>query len=350
LGKDATVSLRLPTAVSLWLCSSLTACKGEPAVEAGTLVWLDTIYVEENSSVVNVTPRIAPDPLSGGFLVADQRESQVRVYGRSGRLISYLGRLGQGPGEFEMVTSLRRLNDGSLIAAEWNGRLTKFSAAGDSTVTISTGLIRLEDMEVLDDSLIALTGFDRSLPTDQIDSRIHIFDLRRGRFVARFFRPEPLFQKSQIAITAGWTKIALKEDTLAAVFSLVDSVYLYSADGRRIDQIGFGGDWFRHAREEPSSGVTRDPKRRAEWLSTLDFVGDVQFLPNGDFGVVVQRVEPGTALNYTYELLRIDRNGRNVVRVADVPRVLLLMPNTDTIVTMDPDLEVPNRWLVGRWP
>lgn len=346
-GRSATT-----TATSIALtCASLVACSpSEPRDGSQLLTWIDTIDVEENSSVVNVTPRIAPDPETGGFLVADQRESQVRVYNRRGRLISHFGSLGQGPGEFQMVTALRRLRDGTLIAAEWNGRISIIREDGSSSVTTSTGLIRLEDMEVLNDSLVALTGFNRSLPDDQLDTRIHILDYRRGQFVSQFFIPEPLARKSQTAMMAGWTKIAVKADTIAAVFSLTDSVYVYTIDGVLIDRVGFGQRWFRRATDEPATDVARDPNRRAEWLLSLDFVGDVQFLPNGEFGVLLQRFIPGTALSYAYELLRIDRAGNVVSRVDNVPQVLLMVPETDTIITVDPTLEVPNRWLIARWP
>src|SRR5829696_4424938 len=60
--------------------------------------WGRDITLEENDAVMNVGVHMALDP-SGGFLVADQAENQIRRYDRNGKLLDHFGRKGEGPGE-----------------------------------------------------------------------------------------------------------------------------------------------------------------------------------------------------------------------------------------------------------
>ena len=58
--------------------------------------WLDPLVLEEIDAALNARPRLAIDPI-GGFIVTDEQESQVRVYGPQGQLLTYFGREGEGP-------------------------------------------------------------------------------------------------------------------------------------------------------------------------------------------------------------------------------------------------------------
>src|SRR5690625_7972254 len=53
-----------------------------------------TIALEESDSVLTVAPTVVSDPL-GGFIVADARDAQVRLYDHSGRLKKLVAQIGR---------------------------------------------------------------------------------------------------------------------------------------------------------------------------------------------------------------------------------------------------------------
>ena len=93
------------------------------------VAWERRFDLEEQADALIVLPAVAIDPL-GGFLVADQREAQVRRYSSDGRLLWFTGRRGGGPGEFYVPSAAARLPSGQIVAIDRNGRLTTFDSAG----------------------------------------------------------------------------------------------------------------------------------------------------------------------------------------------------------------------------
>jgi hypothetical protein len=67
----------------------------------------------------------------GTIVVANGGTHQLRFYGPDGALTSTAGRQGSGPGEFEMLASLEKLADDSLLALDMrHRRLSVFTADG----------------------------------------------------------------------------------------------------------------------------------------------------------------------------------------------------------------------------
>src|SRR5690625_3592045 len=92
-----------------------------------------TIALEESDSVLTVAPTVVSDPL-GGFIVADARDAQVRLYDHSGRLKKLVARPGSGPGEVQAPTAVVRRADGHILVADvMAGAILEFDRDRKST-------------------------------------------------------------------------------------------------------------------------------------------------------------------------------------------------------------------------
>lgn len=69
-----------------------------------------------------------------GILVADEFSREIRYFDGQGRFLASLGREGEGPGEFETLSWIRRGSNGILFA--WDGRASRLTsiAIGDSAL------------------------------------------------------------------------------------------------------------------------------------------------------------------------------------------------------------------------
>ena len=73
--------------------------------------------------------------LDGSVCVADgpfSPKPSVRVFGRDGRLIRSIGRVGEGPGEFRSVLGIAQTPDGRIFLQDpGNNRISVYSANGE---------------------------------------------------------------------------------------------------------------------------------------------------------------------------------------------------------------------------
>jgi hypothetical protein len=313
--------------------------------EDRVLSYLRTFDLQETDEVVSVTPVVARDP-RGGFLVVDAQESQLRRYGDDGRLLWHAGRKGRGPGEFTSPTGVARLASGQVVAGDRSGRLTFFDSAGGAVQrTVETRIRQLEDIVVLGDSALLLSG----VPDGDFNGpRLHVWSLARDTVRASFFSPFAGARNRAAATVAGWTKAAVRGDTIAAVFAVSDTVYLFTVGGRALGRMPLNSSFFRTASEREPRKVITDPLERARWLSAFDYVADVHWLPDGGLLVPYQSIAPGGAMTRTWHLLGLGRGGERRFEVRGVSRVLEVDGRNGDIFLLDRNAEVPNRWALAR--
>ena len=343
----------------LWTgCVAALACSStdsstparEPSRFEDVVSWVRELRLEENPEVLNVAPAVTLDPRRG-FLVADFRETQLRRYSREGALLWHAGSKGGGPGEFSTTSQVVRLRSGEILAADFDHRLTIFDTTASSVVrTIETGLRRIEDLAVVDDSLILISGLPGGNPAGP---RLHLWNLRSDTIVRSFFAPFEGLRNKVAATVADWTRASLRGDTLAVVFSLSDTVYYYTLAGEQLGATPLPSRAFRRVGPDVPSGLG-NPEKRAEWLASFDLVSDVHWLSDGRLLVLYQSLEPGPAfqpggsLDRAYHLLKMTRTGDLVFEFRDVPRLLAVDPETDSLYFVTPGAEAPNRWSVAR--
>jgi hypothetical protein len=304
--------------------------------------------VEENDAVVNVTPRLRMDPL-GGLLVTDEGESQIRRYSPEGKLLWFAGRRGQGPGEFTALVGAARMTSGEVVAVDRHGRLTFFDAeARGVTRTVDTGLLRITDLEVVDDSTLLLAGVGR---LGDEGPRLHVWSIHRNALKRSFFAPKARQRNSVAATTMGYVMTALRGDTVAATFASSDTVYFHTLDGRDAGRVALRSESFRRVPDEEPGRTITNPRERAAWLGAFDTVADVDWLPDGALLVAYQSIDAGQAMRRSWHLLAQDRAG---VRRFESRNVSSLIVGTDPegrmVFFVPHQSDAPNRWTVARLP
>ncbi len=314
-----------------------------PTNLAAFLDWGVPVEMEENDRVINVTPHVAVDP-RGGFLVADAREAQVRLYGADGDLRRVIGRKGNGPGEFRHLSAVRRLPDGRIAATEMSGKVSVFDADGKALLRARQAPVApLYDADVLDARHLVLAG--RRAGTGGT-SLVHVYDVETGAVTGTFF-PIPR-HPAELAggyALAGTADAVVRGDTVAAVFALSDSVYLFDArSGTELGRIAIPFRHFRRlTRPMPASGATIEAFRA--WGETFSAIGHLHWLRDGSFLVQyydVRGVEP------QWRLLHMDRAGRRLFEGVDTPKLLAAGGASDELVFVHPAADAPNVWVSAR--
>lgn len=313
-----------------------------PTDLAAFLAWGVPVEMEENDRVINVTPRVTLDP-RGGFLVADAREAQVRRYGADGGLERVIGRKGSGPGEFRQLSSVHRLPDGRIVAAEMGGKVSVFDADGGKLLHARQAPVApLYDADRLDARHLLLAG--RRVGTGGT-ALVHVYDVETGAITRSFFgipRHEPELAGGYAL--AGTADVAARGDTVAAVFALSDSIYLFGPEGAELGRVAIPFERFRRlTRPMPASGATLDAFRA--WSETFSAISHLHWLKDGSFLVQyfdIEGVEP------QWRLLHMDRTGRRLFEGVDTPKLLAAGGAADELVFVHPAADAPNVWVSAR--
>lgn len=302
---------------------------------------VEEIELQEGAGVINVSPRVNIDS-GGGFIVADPRENQVRIYSPAGELVRYFGRKGHGPGEFERVSAAVRLGSGDILTVDMGGRLTRFAPDGTEVrKTHATPLFPIYDVAVVNDTLIALAGRLRGQSTSPL---IHLWNLRKGGIVRSFFQPDapsPEFQK--VYAFTGFADVAVRGDTLAVAFALSDTIYLFGLEGdeRRRVKVPFRS--FRTlSAPMPSES---DPEKFREWTESFSTLSHLFWSPDGTFLVQFFDMAGHEA---QWRLLHMGSDGTPLFEVQNSPRLLAVLESQQALVFMSPASETPNKWALAR--
>lgn len=158
------------------------ACGGEPrSYPAGPLAFEKVFSLEQELRLKDDPDAPLGMPIAltrwrGNFVVVDQMLGNVKVFDDAGRLVSTIGRRGEGPGELGSPLDAAELEDGSLAVLDYgNGRVSIFDADGDLLDEWSTPAGRFRSMEVAQEDRIVLGGY----LADEVGSpnarAVHIF-------------------------------------------------------------------------------------------------------------------------------------------------------------------------------
>lgn len=342
----------VPTVAALVLSMLGAACDGpspppqpdDRSQPADVITWLRSFDLEEREEVINVQPNVFLDS-RGGFLVADASEAQLRRYAPEGQLYWHAGRKGAGPGEFTAPTAVVRLRSGEVLAADRAGRLTVFDSTANVVIrTHETRIGHLEDMAVVDDSLVLIAGI---LGGKAEGSRLYIWNVASNTLAASFFAPFRRARNRTAATVAGWSRFSIRGDTVAAIFATSDTLYLFTVWGRPLGKVEIPFRGFRYGERDLPKSRT-DPRARAQWLSSFDFVADVHWLPDGSVLVPYQSVKPEGALERAWHLLRMTPAGERIFDVRNVPRLLEVNSADGSLYFVHPAADAPNRWSHAR--
>jgi WD40 repeat protein len=305
------------------------------------LTWTDSVPLEENDAVINVTPMVKPDG-SGNFVVADAGESQVRLYRPDGTLVRYFGSKGSGPEEFQHVSSALRLPSGDFLVTDMGGKVARFDSTARLLHTAQAPIGPLYGSAVINDSLVAFAGRARG---QEPSALVHLWNLRTDAVIRSFFLEPPHREELSGAYRfSGFTDVQARGDTIAVLFGLSDTVYLYDLDGRETGKLKIPSKSFRPVREPMPQNASMEEFVR--WTESFSAASQLFWEPDGSFLVQYFDVE---GQEPQWRLVRMGRNGDHRFEVLDTPKLLAISRDTNPkLYFVHPSSPAPNVWAVAR--
>jgi len=302
------------------------------------------IRLEETQAVVNVIVRMTFDRSTGGYLVADESENQIRQYGPDGELVRYFARHGDGPREFRFLNRALRLSTGEVLALDGFNKGVVFDSTGSRVVrSFSTPVGPVHSVQLLNDSLLLLGGEIRDeREVTSPGARLHLWNLNRDTLIRSFFTPAVRGQARQMASSVGgFVATDARADTIAAVFALTDTIFLFDHAGRRLGQVPIPFRKFRRLSESASLPRFDEVLGAREWVGSFSLISHVFWLRDGSFLVQYQDrigTEP------RWRLLHMRRDGGFILERRDTPKLLNVDQANDHLVFTRPGSEAPNEW------
>jgi hypothetical protein len=297
----------------------------------------DTIPLQETADVINVEPVVSVDG-DQGFIVGDLIESQIRIYSRSGRLRNHFGRRGSGPGEFDGISAALRLESGAIAAVDTDGKIGIFSEDGELQSTQQTPLVPVYSAVVLDAEHLALAGrLEGKSDTDLV----HIWSIPERRIVESFF-PVPAHPEAFATAYSfsGFADVAARGDTIAAIFALTDSVFLFLRDGTRLGSIHIPASDYRPLATPMPAPAT--PLEEQQWMESFSTFADVFWTREGELIAQyfdLEKFQP------KWHVAGLNRDGRLAFEHKGA-KLIAISPE-DSLFFIHPLSDTPNKWAVA---
>lgn len=167
--------------------------------------------------------------------MADMYAHQVRVYTRTGALVSSEGSRGDGPGQFLAPVSARRTRNGGILVTDALAvRSTYYGsdALRDPEVALLPTLFPVDQVDLgYGQTLVVGPGATTSSGDRQM---LHVWNPDSSKTVASFFPDPSPDHLAEDAEFFGDVDAEIARDTIWAVVALSDSVYAMDMDGARI--------------------------------------------------------------------------------------------------------------------
>lgn len=311
-----------------------------PVLLDEAVAWGADLELEENAEVINVTPQVRIDS-AGRFIVADPSEAQVRIYESDGSLLHHFGSKGPGPEEFESPVVALRMPSKAIMSADFSGKFVVFDSVG-SEVVLSRRLPvgPIFDVDILNDTLVVLAG---RLPGSKTPPLLHIWNPSSDTVVRSFFpQPVPGPGLEDAAVVTGHVSVDVRGDTIAAVFSLSDTVYLFTLDGGAVGKVPISFQHFR--RLENPAPATASRERLFEWLESFSRIANLFWVPDGTFYIQYADKVSG---EQKWRLLRMTRTGKTLFEIRDTPQLLAIGPEGSRFYFVKPGSLTANIWRIA---
>ncbi len=315
------------------LLLALNSCSPEytqegPATLDDAFIWEREISLEENEDVINLVPHFSMDA-SGGFLVADESEHQLRRYDQAGNLLATYGREGEGPGEFTQPVRVVQLPGGDILGIDWNGRYGRFRPGGDLVAADAAPVWGITDLAVLGEEEVLIAGNHHD---SGVEGQLHVLDLTSNRVLRSFFQPPPREFTSPLTV-------AVHPDRFSVLYGLSDTLYVFDRAGTIVAKHSIPGVHFQ---------PYRDPEEwppPPKWFESFTFAYDITRLP--DETVLVQYYRIQTGAEPVYGLLHMDLDGNPFFELLNTPKLVAGDRNGSRVAFLSPGTETPNRLRVG---
>ena len=293
-----------------------------------------SIALEESDSVVTVTPIVKAD--SEGFLIADAREAQVRLYGKNGRLKKLLARRGSGPGEVGVPMAILRRGDRTILVMDMgSASMIRLSPEGEEIDRYPMRFPAFGLLSLGEDVLVVGKPSFQDFPFPDL---LHRWD---GKDVVEGFFPAPITERTEkLSRSYSFASADIRGDTIVASYALSDTLYFYHTGGEFIDQTPLDLEHWSLPEEDPSGGVGSGERRK--WRESLTRISDVYWLEDGTF--LVQYVGHRDR-ELQWRLSHVTRDGEVLFDVKDTPRLLTV--DGDLLYFVDAHSLTEDRWVVA---
>lgn len=234
-----------------------------------------------------------------------------------------------------------RTLDGGIVVADLQlARLTFFPVSGEDPEIVMSPITTVQGALDLGEDRYLLTGM---LQSEGAPTLLHIWDRRAGD-LERSFLPMGVPEESLgYALTFQGAFATLEADTIWAGWALSDTLYKFSRQGDRLEEIAL--PMVRPMGTLPRAGErVPDGDAGADAFDRFTQVLGVSVLDDGNL-VVTSMQSRGT--DAVWDLLIIDREGRQLLGAPNMPQLLAV--EQDLFYFDDPASVLPNRWLVARW-
>ncbi len=179
--------------------------------------------LDEDTAIINVSPRVTIDSATGAFVIADTREKKVRIYDSRGTIVRQFGSVGQGPGEFQRpMHALRIPTTGHVVVTDFSGLVQEFDSVGEFVDGFQLPIRPLYAMRHLRDQPRWLVSGIRLGSEDPRDL-LHVWNSDSETVERSFFSTPGNYVARAVARNFGWTAFAVRDDTVAAVSALTDT-------------------------------------------------------------------------------------------------------------------------------
>lgn len=306
-----------------------------------------SLVVEEKEEVYTSQPKVRVDP-EGGFIVADSKESQVRIYKQSGDLKQHFGHKGQGPGGLRTPSASVRLASGSILVPELNGDVSLFRESGSFAEEYSRVLVPGTNRvhRIPGENSVLLVGTETNTPGAH--PLLHKFAPEDGSITESFFpHPIPLGEYGGYLFGVGQIAAAdVNRDQIAVAFAPIPRLYFFSLEGSLDRKVELSFSHFREV-EKPGGEVSSRQEffKIAERHSRISDVfwldEDVLLIQYYDFESI-----KGRAVRWNLAVVASD--GSVLAEMTDTPQLYAVKPETGGLIFDDPDHVAPNHWVLGH--
>jgi hypothetical protein len=192
----------------------------------------DVVQLDDAGQPILARPERLSVGTNGRFIVSDNSDKDVKVYGSDGRRVATFGRAGRGPGEFAALLTAQAYGD-SVVAYDFEAlRLTVFSPDGRYARAISLGHLPFApwSVRVVDDSLFLAAA----AAPGSIGRPLLALVRPNGERVSTFFDPEKFIGRSPEVIQQTFVLADGAHGVVFVGLAGGDSIWAYDYHGKSL--------------------------------------------------------------------------------------------------------------------
>lgn len=205
----------------------------------------------------------------GEFLIADIRNSNVKVFNQEGEPLAVVGRYGGGLGEFRLLYEARFLPKGGLAAVDpGQRRIVVFNARFEPDTSFVTTRQDPRSLLGLGDSLLIVAGLTEPTRRGQLLVVYH----RRGSVLTAFLPADSRLFQVHMVVDQPWVAVNRLGQILGGL-ELVPDVYVYDFQGRLSLHKNVNPPGWRQLEPTPSKAFS--PSELKRWIGAATIISGV---------------------------------------------------------------------------